>query len=112
MCKSTQQALFVSSLERRSFLALEDPTLCTEMMLSWEVGASFIPQWAVCSAQHSVQGGGRPHPVGSSLSRAQKEQGVSRLGPGVGISMRYHVSPRERHRHTTTLGNATEECSK
>lgn len=37
MWKSTQWALFASSLERRSFLALEDPGLCTEMMLSWEV---------------------------------------------------------------------------
>lgn len=72
--------------------------------------ASFIPQWAVYSAHHSGQGAGRTRPVGSSFSRAQKERGVSRLGLGVGISMRSH--PQERCRHTTTLGNATKKCCK
>lgn len=72
--------------------------------------ASFIPQLAVYSAHHSGQGAGRPRPVGSSFSRTRKERGVSRLGLGVGISMRSH--PQERRRHTTTLGNATKECCK
>ena len=86
MCKSTQQALFASSLERRSFLALEDPTLCTEMMLSWEVGAAFIPQWAVCSAHHSVQGVGGHTQWGARSPGPRRNKGF----PGLALEL---VSP-------------------
>lgn len=72
--------------------------------------AAFISQWAVYSVHHSVQGAGRPRPVASSFSRARKERGVSRLGLGVGISMRSH--PQERCKHTATLENTTKGCCK